>query len=382
MLRALIDSALCLAICCLQDLERKPPSLLRPGKPIRRGALPSDLLPSVRAGSWSTLPPGSFGSSRPRLVAITEAGPLPALWELAVSKPLSRQGAITIGVGDLISARTTTTHVSTSLSQPIRYLNRTPNGRGLLAVGTHGEHTVWTTAAGHAAGSKSLLSGRAQWQEARPAEKAGCTSLFAGGRGFASSNELGVQLRHIDHDGTVTDGIELPDFHSEDRVISILALSDVDDGISSSERRSQQTCVVAACDDGTVYTWSVEGAGLRTIEDRFVPSCKLISRIRLPWKEAKAELVSAANPAYILPVDPMGWHASTVDWDKGKPLQDMLLLITTAGDLTFWRPSARTGSHRAMGSEWNMTGRVHSGRTSIINARCSARRKTALGESA
>ncbi|KAF8642016.1 hypothetical protein AX16_009737 [Volvariella volvacea WC 439] len=69
----------------------------------------------------------------------------------------------------------------------------------------------------------------------------------------------------------------------------------------------------------------------------------------------------------ILPVDPMAWGLG-YSWAK----HDVLLSISTSGELGFWAPEENSQS------DWRCTGKVRTGRTDIKRARCSSAKKTAI----
>jgi hypothetical protein len=82
----------------------------------------------------------------------------------------------------------------------------------------------------------------------------------------------------------------------------------------------------------------------------------------------------------------MGWHTSTVDWKNHTALQDVILTISQQGDLEFWMPTTEMDPETLdrsprLGKSWARTGHVHSGKSNLVKARCSARKKTVLGES-
>jgi hypothetical protein len=277
-----------------------------------------------------------------------------------------------------------------AVDQPVSYLARTPNGRGLLSVGTNGQHTVWTIGT-QADGTDAVgrLAGRAQWNMANGKED-GCvtaSAIFAGARGLVRAADDKVTLHHVNSDGTFTSGIDLPSFRAGDKIEVIVATSDVDDGVTARETRTQQTYIIAACEDAAVYVWLVEGAGTSVIgPEGYIPTARLMSRYVLGARDDQTTKASDSTtlPAFVLPVDPMGWHTSTVDWESHAALQDMVLTISQSGDLEFWKPTTQDdassdGSPR-LGRTWSRTGLVHSGKSSLVLARCSARKKTALGE--
>lgn len=114
------------------------------------------------------------------------------------------------------------------------------------------------------------------------------------------------------------------------------------------------------------------------------PIVTLISHSKLPVEDGK-------KPRFILPVDPMGWHSSTVDWETDTPLQDMVVTLSEAGVLEFWRPRLGQhliGEHRTdigdaacdgnQSAAWTRSGIVRTEKTNVSIARCSSRKKTVL----
>jgi hypothetical protein len=85
----------------------------------------------------------------------------------------------------------------------------------------------------------------------------------------------------------------------------------------------------------------------------------------------------------VISVDPMGWHESVIDWKERRPLQDMLVVVTKEGELSYWTPRLdEDGKSGESGKEpWVKTGMVKTGKTGVMMARCSSRKKTAMGES-
>lgn len=89
------------------------------------------------------------------------------------------------------------------------------------------------------------------------------------------------------------------------------------------------------------------------------PSLSLISQTTLPL---------SSPPAFILPVDPMGWISS-----RGSTAmeRDVLLSVGSDGELMFWMPEGKRAG-------WRCTGKVRTGRTNLRMARCSSAKKTVL----
>lgn len=112
------------------------------------------------------------------------------------------------------------------------------------------------------------------------------------------------------------------------------------------------------------------------------PIVTLISNSTLP-------IEGGGKPRFVLPVDPMGWHQSTVDWETDTPLQDMVVTVTDEGVIEFWTP--KLGQHlvghrrsKVDGNDpnaaWTRSSVVRTERKNVINARCSSRKKTVLGK--
>ncbi len=354
-------------------MERKPPTLLRIRKAARYGQL-KRVTPDVR---WNVLPAGKDG----QLKVLVNSRTSLSILDLGLrSNSNTKLGsAFELSVHQTLSSGVTSA-TSLNLDQPISYLARTPNGRGLLAVGTNGQNTVWTIGT-RAEGTKAMgrLTGRGQWSMGSEKEgNVAASAIFAGGRGLVRATDDRITLHHVNSDGTVTSGIDLPSFHAGDNIQVIIATSDVDDGVTARDTRTQQTYIIAACMDAVVYVWLVEGAGTSVIgPEGYIPTARLMSRYALGG-------ASSALPALVLPVDPMGWHTSTVEWEDHAALQDMVLTISQSGDLEFWMPKTQndesSGGAPHLGESWARTGLVHSGKSSVVLARCSARKKTALGE--
>ena len=169
----------------------------------------------------------------------------------------------------------------------------------------------------------------------------------------------------------------------DDDVAMLLAVSDIDDGISGKGRRTQRAVVIAVTKSGQAWCWRVTSTTKEMDNDK--PDIRLLHKYRLP-------IEGGSLPALVLPVDPMGWHTSVIDWKSDTPLQDMVLTISTAGVLEYWQP--RLGQHLAMqggakeggkvigagGEAWVRSGFVDTGRTNVVMARCSSRKKTVLSE--
>lgn len=358
--------------------------------------------------------------------------------------------------------------MSVLMSQDISSFVRTPNGRGLLAVGQEGEIAVWEKRrvgkAQHSVdGPKRLtLVGKGQWMA--PATPI-LYSIYAKGRGVASyyrdADGPRVVLQHLDPgDGTPSEPVPMPQFELKDGddIKMLLAVSNIDDGYTSSrKRRTRRAVIMAVAASGEAWVWRVDPAPTSPHIDlqsplatprkppTESPSQSPIIRstsIRVddtpvnrtahadetpgnsPLRKTSrlAESISSdmgssfvyrsekpvitlishsilpveggGKPLFILPVDPMGWHSSTVDWESDTPLQDMVVTVSSSGVLEFWRP--RLGQHlpghrrrtvygdmanHAEGDAdaWTRTGVVRTDKKDVVRARCSSRKKTVLG---
>lgn len=319
-------------------------------------------------------------------------------------------------------------------------------------------------------GPKSLL-GRGWWREKEEVKactvyaKGRALVMFfdtrAGRRGDVARNESGedsldgldigaknageayITLQHLDQStagqpSQPKSSVRLPDFELQqgDTISMLSAASDIDDGQSSRDRRTRQAVIVAVSAKGEAWVWKVDTKdGLDAVnvdvqdEDAKkgeVPEIRLISHSTIPCGvddldaavdatanvkgegQGKREGGANANvPTHVLPVDPMGWHQSVVDWKTQSLLQDIVLTISPAGVLEFWRP--RIGDHMVTSkytfhpsttsttngtsdkhdnhghvhahghdAQWVRTGMVRTERTDIRAARCSSRKKTVL----
>lgn len=319
------------------------------------------------------------------------------------------------------------------MANDIKGFVRTPNGRGLLAIGAGGEIGVWEKRRlGKMAhtGSKvntAALVGKGQWQApAMPILYA----IYAKGRGIASYYDDAqhgprVVLQHLDPgDSVPTEPVLMPHFKPKqgDTIKLLLALSDIDDGYSARKRRTRRAVIMVVAESGETWVWRIDPAPTspreeftqspfstplrkasrlpETSPERSIrrresslsgipvyhsekPIVSLVSHSRLPVEDGK-------KPSFILPVDPMGWHSSTVDWETDTPLQDMVVTLSETGVLEFWRP--RLGQHLAGenrskigdncdgGNEagWTRSGVVRTEKTNVSMARCSSRKKTVL----
>jgi hypothetical protein len=283
-----------------------------------------------------------------------------------------------------------------TLGESINGFIRTPNGRGLLCQGEGGEVTIWTKAKMHGPpksgrrGPRALL-GKAQWT---PTQRPTKIAIFAKGRGIVSyhgDNGRGasIVLEHLEEGSQIpTAPVELPDFAllAGDEVEMLLAVSDIDDGYSGSDRKTQRAVIIAASTSGTAWVWRTTSRTQQT--DPTVsplidttPEITLVSQYQLP--------VEGGKPLHILPVDPMGWHQSVIDWSSDTPLQDMILTVSQDGMLEFWKPELghhliregaddETKDHIHTGKPWVRSGSVNTGKKGIVRCRCSSRKKTVL----
>jgi hypothetical protein len=268
----------------------------------------------------------------------------------------------------------------------------------MLAATAQGEIAVWykeqigKVSRGHIA-PKSII-GKGHWtRKTRPLASA----IFAKGRAivfYTSDRGEGViTLQHLDPGITTpTPPVTMPDFELDlgDDIALLLAVSDIDDGYSGKGRRTQRAVVLAASKQGHAWVWRVDSrlnASSGSTMDE-TPDIRLLSHYVLP--------VEGGEPRLILPVDPMGWHQSVIDWKNDTPLQDMILTVSSNGVLEFWSPelghhytaerphnqTVSNGDAPANGDNkpWSRTGVVRTGRNEIKMARCSSRKKTVLSE--
>lgn len=296
-----------------------------------------------------------------------------------------------------------------SLRNKIRHFDRTPNGRGLLAISEGGEIGVWSKEQvgkpirGQA--PRKSLAGQGQWtHETEPLQSA----IFAKGRAILLYSRPGdspeITLQHLD---TEIRGsrppVRLPSFALEegDDVAILLAVSDIDDGQSARGRRTQRALALAVSQAGKVWCWRMTSRYQSTVDSEAgfkdeEPEIELLHTYRLP-------VHGGSKPAWVLPVDPMGWHTSVIDWRTGQLLQDMVLTISQEGVLEYWQP--RFGQHLTLDSSetrsagenltldegrsvptpgsqtaWMRSGHVDTGRREVCMARCSSRKKTVLGK--
>jgi hypothetical protein len=364
-----------------QNLDRKPPTLIK-SLPIARIRIPDPF-----KASWS-----------PRSQLLHS----PSSSSLLAFSPSDRIEGYRISLTDLIAGQpsgfTTTENLASSdettpvqLKNTLSHFVRTPNGRGLLAICENGEIAVWSKEKvdNPVKGKEApkSLAGKGQWSmPSAPLHSA----IFAKGRAivFYTKDEQGplITIQHLDPGSSEpTEPVPMPGFQVEedDDVAMLLAVSDIDDGISRKGRRTQRAVVMAVTKSGQAWCWRVTSTTNELDNDK--PDIQLLHKYRLP-------IQGGSSPALVLPVDPMGWHTSVIDWKSDTPLQDMVLTISTAGVLEYWQP--RLGQHLAMqdgakegrkvngvdGEAWVRSGFVDTGRTNVVMARCSSRKKTVLSE--
>jgi len=323
-------------------------------------------------------------------------------------------GGLRIALIDLVSSRpaglmtlrqtsdgTETTAVQ--MEHSIKRFVRTPNGRGFMAVGEYGEIGVWFKEKDgkipKGQGAPWVLTGRGHWSQPRHAV---LTALFAKGRAvvFCTTGEDGttsISLQYLDDDSaSPTTPVTLPKFSlsPNDEVAMLLAVSDVDDGYGNRHCKTQRAIVITATKFGEAWVWRITPKAANDaphgaeIIDNY-PDIILLSRYVLPVEDTKRHL--------ILQVDPMGWHESVVDWKTDTALQDMILTVSTQGNLEFWTP--QLGHHFSFESShgvpngnydhtdnrthehdpWTRSGSIHTGKANAVMARCSSRKKTVLG---
>ncbi|WWC58046.1 uncharacterized protein I303_100581 [Kwoniella dejecticola CBS 10117] len=383
------------------NLERKPPTLLK-----------------TLSLSTSSIDLPSTSSLTPDMQLLHVPGPVPNL--LVILSPNKDNPVASIRRISLVnilasrpstippsSTSTSSEHADFQLAYPVQRFARTPNGRGLLAICENGEIGTWykqqlslKPGKWHL-GPRTLL-GKGHWEVPNaPCEAA----LFAKGRAIvfcieSPEGQVNITLQHLDSGSSrPREAVTLPHFNpaQDDHVEMLMAVSDIDDGYSGGNRRTQRAIITAATRKGEAWVWRVisritpkEG----DLENQ--PDIQLVSHYRLPLDSQHEEGI----PKMILPVDPMGWHQSVIDWTTDTPLQDMILTISSDGDLEFWTP--RIGGHLAgqrlddkvkygdiacnhgdaeigRGDEaWIKTGTVRTDRQNVVMARCSSRKKTVL----
>lgn len=354
--------------------------------------------------------PAPTWSSRSQLLHVPSSSTL-----LAVSTSSGRIGGYRITLARLVASDPSgllpvnplshENETSTvQLLDDLHHFVRTPNGRGLLAIGEEGEIGVWSKEqVGRPEKGRPLrkaLAGKGQWtMPSRPLQSA----IFAKGRAMAfltrtDDGRPTISLQHLDeHSSLPTDLIELPEFTlgDGDDMAMLLAVSDIDDGYRGRDRTTQRAIVMAVSKAGQAWCWRITPRNTDIVDgeaesqdDR--PHIHLLHSYRLP-------IQGGGEPAWVLPVDPMGWHQSVIDWHADIPLQDMVLTISNSGVLEYWQPrlaphsaqeavvnasaeKSTTSHHTTSAKPWVRSGYVETSRSSIVNARCSSRKKTVLGE--
>nr|XP_019048640.1 WD-repeat protein [Kwoniella bestiolae CBS 10118]OCF27570.1 WD-repeat protein [Kwoniella bestiolae CBS 10118] len=388
------------------NIERKPPTLLK-SLPLTQCSIPPLSSPSSWASDTLMLhTPGSI----PSLLAVLAPAPdYPTIttYKLSLVEILSSGSLAITPTSRSMSADETG---PVQLQYPIERFARTPNGRGLLAIGENGEIATWykqqlSLRPGKWHLGPRTLIGKGHWKIPHTPSEA---ALFAKGRAIvfyinSPDEPARITLQHLDSGSMKPrEPVTLPHFSpsADDHVEMLLAVSDIDDGYSGGSRRTQRAIITAATRNGEAWVWRVisritpqEG----DLENQ--PDVQLISHYRLPLNSTHDD--EGCKPKMILPVDPMGWHQSVIDWTTDTPLQDMILTISTDGDLEFWTP--KIGGHLAgqktenevkhgdaacdhdeagaveKGDEaWIRTGMVRTERSNLVMARCSSRKKTVL----
>jgi hypothetical protein len=378
-----------------QNLDRKPPTLIK-SLPIARIQIPAD------HPCWSSCAQLVFSAANGSLLAFTNAVDGIQGHRLCMSDLIS---ANPTGFSTLKKSQNEHETTAVNLQSTVHHFVRTPNGRGLLAVCEGGEIGVWSKeqvgkpVRGQA--PRKSLAGKGYWKtETTPLQSA----IFAKGRAvllYSRPNDKPeITLQHLDKGcREPRSPVRLPDFtlNDGDEVAILLAVSDIDDGQSGPDRRTQRAVAMVVTQSGTAWCWSIISPidGDVTLENQ-EPDIRLLHTYRLPVR-------GGSKPALVLPVDPMGWHTSVIDWKTDTPLQDMVLTISEDGVLEYWQP--RLGQQRATSTDgdqtvngaswhrderdnkpqevqaaWFRSGHVDTGRRNVTTARCSSRKKTVLGE--
>lgn len=166
------------------------------------------------------------------------------------------------------SQETDSEAMSVLMSQDIECFVRTPNGRGLLAIGKDGEVGTWEKrkiGKVHNSITSPALVGKGQWMA--PATPI-IYAIYAKGRGVVSyykdpSKGPIVVLQHLDPgDGTPTEPVPMPDFSPAegDEIKFLLAVSDIDDGYSPRRRRTKRAIIIAVAESGMTWVWRIDPA--------------------------------------------------------------------------------------------------------------------------
>lgn len=175
----------------------------------------------------------------------------------------------------------------------------------------------------------------------------------------------------------------LPGLSPEHRLTTLVALSDIDDGVSTSSTLPTTSYLIASTSTAWVYIWRLDaGDPTRRGEKEGEPRPTLVSTYLLPYRDRSDASDAEDEPAFVMSVDPMGWHESVIDWKERRPLQDMLVVVNKDGLLSYWTPRLdEDGASTAEGREpWVRTGTVKTAKKDVLLARCSSRKKTAMGQ--
>lgn len=296
------------------------------------------------------------------------------------------------------------------LSEPVDEFFRTPNGRSVLSRGAQGECIVWGLELAKKGTNEhdGIWTARARWEAEGGTElmalfaRGACLLYFPSrvkssadicewvarlsGRSVASYSavERSISISYLRPTAPpstllqLSSSTVLPSLAPEHAPSILLALSDIDDGVSTATKLPKISFIIASTPSAFVYIWRLDAGdptqrGLPAGE----PTASLVSTFQLPSEEHGAE------PAFVLPVDPMGWHQSVIDWRTKSPLQELLVVVSKDGVLSYWTPRLEmtTGVENTGGKEpWTRTGLVRTGKKDVVLARCSSRKKTALGE--
>jgi len=294
------------------------------------------------------------------------------------------------------------------LRHELKRFVRTPNGRGLLALDDDDGIGVWYKQKlgrpSKAAKTSKALVGKGWWKATSEVRQA---AIFAKGRAIVlyprQDDRPVITLQHVnERDSMPSETVELPDFcpKADDEIQMLLAVSDIDDGSAGESRHTQRALAFAASQFGDAWVWRIETpVRLPAVESRVgreaMPEVKisLVSRYTLPIDAGEH---AVDRPHLVLPVDPMGWHETVIDWDNNIARQDLILTISRTGLLEFWTPRLGDLREQSVGRDhvvanhqtdpsinfehWIKTRSVHTGRSNILFARCSSRRKTAISE--
>jgi hypothetical protein len=295
----------------------------------------------------------------------------------------------------------------------IQRLHRTPNGRSVLIEGSV-EMVVLSLVPSSGKRQADEWSARARWDRR---EGEALWALFARGRSIVSWDRLRreVSIRYLrPKSQQVDDGQSeplaatgrtlLPGLPKDETLTTLIGLSNIDDGISPSSLTPSHSLVLAASASGRLYTWSLVRSEGPVGEASHEPKVELLSTFVLPTSTAQEGDAESGSIVDILPVDPMAWRSTVVDWsgtgpsgDTGgvpRPLQDLLLVVRAGGQLEYWSPWE---GGFARGHSWSLGGCVRTGKTlamsgttlaggreegadgrSPVRIRCSSAKKTVL----